>query len=87
MEALDPRDILYGGALAIVCLVIPPVVVPMATQTAASKWTDRAVDASGRILREKRPAVRVAIRRNDFTQADARSTIRHTLDKWRRGDG
>jgi MFS family permease len=60
VEVLDPRDLLYGGALAAVCLVVPLVLVPTATQTAVSEWTDRAADAQRQSLREERPAVRDA---------------------------
>src|SRR5262245_56818898 len=60
MEVLDPRDMLYAGALAIICLVIPLLMVPLLTQTVVSEWTDRAVDAQRQNLREERPAVRDA---------------------------
>jgi MFS family permease len=60
VEVLDPRDMLFGGALSIVCLIIPLVLVPLAMQTAVSEWTDRAVDVQRQNLREKRPAVRDA---------------------------
>jgi hypothetical protein len=60
VEVLDPRDMLYAGGLAVVCLVVPLVLVPMATQTAVSEWTDRAVDVQRQNLREERPAVRDA---------------------------
>jgi hypothetical protein len=60
VEVLDPRDMLYGGALAIVCLVVPRILVPTLTQTAVAEWTDRAVDVQRQNLREERPAVRDA---------------------------
>jgi MFS family permease len=60
VEVLDPRDMLYGGALAIICLVIPLLMVPMLTQTVVSAWTDRAADAQRQNIREERPAVRDA---------------------------
>jgi predicted MFS family arabinose efflux permease len=60
VEVLDPRDALYAGALAAVCVVIPLVLVPTATQTAVAEMTDRAVDAQRQNLREERPAVRDA---------------------------
>ncbi len=60
VEALDPRDALYAGGLAIVCLVIPLILVPMLTQTTVSEWTDRASEAQRQNLREERPAVRDA---------------------------
>ncbi|MDB5309302.1 MAG: putative transrane efflux protein [Gemmataceae bacterium] len=60
VEVLDPRDALYVGALAIVCLVIPLILVPTLAQTTVSEWTDRAEDAQRQNLREERPAVRDA---------------------------
>src|SRR5262245_35374869 len=60
VEVLDPRDMLYGGALAIVCLVVPLVLVPTMTQTAVSEWTDRALDVQRQNLRPERPAVQDA---------------------------
>jgi MFS family permease len=60
VEVLDPRDMLYSGALAVICLVIPLLMVPMLTHTVVSAWTDRAVDAQRQNLREERPAVRDA---------------------------
>ena len=60
VEVLDPRDVLYAGALGAVCLIIPLVLVPTATQTAVSEWTDRAVDVQRQYLRDERPAVRDA---------------------------
>src|SRR5262245_24604355 len=44
VEVLNPRDMLYAGALGAVCMIVPLVLVPTATQTAVSEWTDRAVD-------------------------------------------
>src|SRR5262249_33114555 len=58
VEVLDPRDMVYGGALAIVCLVIPLVLVPSITHTAVSEFTDRAVDAQRQNLGEDRPVER-----------------------------
>jgi MFS transporter, DHA2 family, multidrug resistance protein len=60
VEVLDPRDLLYAGALGAVCMIIPLVLVPTATQTAVSEWTDRAIDVQRQNLREERPAVRDA---------------------------
>jgi MFS family permease len=70
VEVLDPRDMLYSGALAVVCLVVPLVLVPMITQTAVSEWTDRAVDVQRQNLREERPAVRdaAAVLADDYRQ-------------------
>src|SRR5262249_6284062 len=57
VEALDRRDSLYGGAVAIVFLIVPIVVVPTLTSTVVSAWTDRAADAERLNLRENRPEV------------------------------
>jgi MFS family permease len=57
VEGLDRRDSLYGGAVAIVFLVVPIVVVPTVTSTVVSAWTDRAADVQRLNLRENRPEV------------------------------
>jgi MFS family permease len=57
VEGLDRRDSLYGGAVAIVFLIVPIVVVPTMTSTIVSVWTDRAADAQRMNLRENRPEV------------------------------
>ena len=57
VESLDRRDALYGGALGVIFLVIPMVVVPTMTSTVISAWSDRAVDAERMNLRAERPAV------------------------------
>jgi MFS family permease len=57
VEALDRRDALYGGALAVIFLIIPLVVVPTMASTVISAWSDRAVDAERMNLRAERPAV------------------------------
>jgi DHA2 family multidrug resistance protein len=56
-EGLDRRDSLYGGALALVFLVVPMVVVPSMTNTIVSAWTDRALDAERLNLRRNSPEV------------------------------
>jgi MFS family permease len=73
VEVLDPRDLLYAGAIAVVCLVVPLVLVPTATQTAVAKWTDRAADVERQNLREERPAVRdaAAALADDYRQRGA----------------
>jgi hypothetical protein len=60
VETLDQRDALYAGGLAIVCLVIPIVLVPSMAQTTVAVWTDRAIEAQRQNLREERPSVRDA---------------------------
>jgi MFS family permease len=57
VEALDRRDSLYGGAVAVVFLIVPIVVIPTMTGTIVSAWTDRALDAERMNLRQNRPAV------------------------------
>jgi MFS family permease len=57
VEGLDRRDSLYGGAVAVVFLVAPMVVVPTMTSTVVSAWADRAADAQRMNLRQNRPEV------------------------------
>ena len=55
VEGLDRRDSLYGGAVAVVFLIVPIVVVPTMTSTVVSAWADRAADAQRMNVRENRP--------------------------------
>jgi hypothetical protein len=57
VEGLDRRDSLYGGAVAVVFLIVPIVVIPTMTSTVVSAWTDRALDAQRLNLRQNRPEV------------------------------
>jgi MFS family permease len=57
VEGLDRRDSLYGGAVAVVFLVVPMVVVPTMTSTVVSAWADRAADAQRMNLRENDPTL------------------------------
>jgi MFS family permease len=57
VEALDRRDALYGGALAVVFLIVPMVIIPTMTSTVISAWADRSADAQRMNLRENRPEV------------------------------
>jgi hypothetical protein len=70
VEALERQDALYGGAVAVVFLVLPLLVVPIATSTAISAWTDRALDSQRLNLREERVSVREAQARvaDDYRQ-------------------
>ncbi len=63
VEALDRRDALYGGALAVVCLILPLIIVPTLTSTVISAWSDRALDAERFNLRDNRPEVQAAAAR------------------------
>ena len=60
VEGLDRRDFLYGGAVAVVFLIVPIVVVPTMTSTVVSAWADRAADAERLNLRENRPEMQEA---------------------------
>jgi hypothetical protein len=57
VDALERRDSALGGVLAIVCLVVPIIVVPTMTSTIVSAWTDRAFDAERLNLQQNRPEV------------------------------
>jgi MFS transporter, DHA2 family, multidrug resistance protein len=63
IEGLDRRDALYAGALAVVCLIVPLIVIPTMTSTAVSAWTDRAFDAERLNVQENRPEVQQALGR------------------------
>jgi hypothetical protein len=63
VEGLDRRDALYAGALAVVFLIVPLIVIPTATSTAISEWTDRAFDAERLNVRENRPEVQDSLTR------------------------
>ena len=57
IEGIDPKDMLYAGAIGIVGLVVPIITVPTATGTMIRAWSDRALDVYRLNLRENRPAV------------------------------
>src|SRR5262245_31278067 len=60
VEAIDPKDAGYAGGLAVICLVTTLLVVPIATSTTISAWSDRAFDSQRLNIRDNRPAVREA---------------------------
>jgi MFS family permease len=60
VESLDRRDSMYAGAIAIVCLVIPLLVIPNTMSTIVSVWTDRALDTERMNISENRPEVMAA---------------------------
>jgi MFS family permease len=57
VEGLERRDALYGGALAVVGLVVPILTVPTATGTMIKVGADRALDVYRLNLSTNRPAV------------------------------
>ena len=60
VEGLDRRDFLYAGALAVVALIVPIVVIPTMTGTIVSAWSDRAFDAQRMNVQENRPEIEAA---------------------------
>ena len=64
MRGWTPRDAaLYGGALATVALVILLNIIPTATGTVTTAWSDRALDSMRLNLGENRPPVEEAAAR------------------------
>ena len=64
VEGLNPKDMLYAGALAIVCLIVPLLTLPTMTGTTIKAWSDRALDVYRLNLSEDRPR-RGRVRRPD----------------------
>jgi hypothetical protein len=60
IEGIDPKDMLYAGAIGIVGLVVPIITVPTATGTVIKAWSDRALDVYRLNIRENRPAVEMS---------------------------
>jgi MFS transporter, DHA2 family, multidrug resistance protein len=60
VEGIDPKDAAYAGGLAVICLATTLLVVPIATSTTISAWSDRAFDSQRLNIRDNKPAVREA---------------------------
>jgi MFS family permease len=60
VEGLDRQDFLYGGAVAVVFLIVPIVVIPSLTSTIVAAWADRAAEAERLNLRQNSPEVESA---------------------------
>jgi len=60
VEGIDPKDAAYAGGLAVICLATTLLVVPIATSTTISAWSDRAFDSQRLNIRDNRPEVRDA---------------------------
>jgi MFS family permease len=60
VESLDKRDALYAGALAVLGIILPMVIIPTTTSNVISAWADRAADAQLMNLQENRPEVESA---------------------------
>ncbi|MDG3005422.1 MFS transporter [Paludisphaera mucosa] len=60
VESLEPKDALYAGGLAIVCIITMLLIIPVATSTTISAWSDRALDSQRLNLRGDRVVVREA---------------------------
>jgi MFS family permease len=57
VEGLNPKDMMYAGALAIVGLIVPLITIPTVTGTVTKAWSDRALDVYRANLSENRPPV------------------------------
>ena len=57
IEGVPRKDMLYAGALTLVCIITPVITVPTATGTVIKVWSDRAEDTYRLNLRTNRPAV------------------------------
>src|SRR5262245_26021062 len=60
VEGIDPKDAAYAGGLAVICIATTLLVVPIATSTTISAWSDRAFDSQRLNIRDNKPAVRDA---------------------------
>ncbi len=57
VESLEPRDALYAGALAVLCVLITLCTVPVMTSTTIKAWSDRAFDSQRLNVSSERVAV------------------------------
>jgi MFS family permease len=74
IEGLNPKDFLYAGALAVVGLVTPVIMVPTATGTMIKAASDAALDTYRLNLSTNRPAVsEAAARIADYYQQRGQS--------------
>jgi MFS family permease len=60
VEALEPRDAAFGGGLAVLCLLLTLITVPVMTSTSISAWSDRAADSERLNISSDRVAVQQA---------------------------
>src|SRR2546421_4003814 len=63
VEGLDPKDMVYAGALTLVGIITPIITVPTATGTVIKARSDRALDTYRLNLSTNRPAVSEAAAR------------------------
>ena len=82
VEGLDRRDSLYGGAVAVVFLIVPIVVVPTMTSTIVSAWTDRAEDVERLNLRQNRPEVEQSRPRESRTTTTSTASVDRNRRSW-----
>jgi MFS family permease len=60
VEGLNPKDFLYGGALAAATLILAFILIPPLTTTTIAAWTDRSLEMERMNVRENRPEVQEA---------------------------
>ena len=60
VEGLDPKDFMYGGALAVVTLILAFILIPQLTNITIAAWTDRSLEMERMNVRENRPEVEQA---------------------------
>jgi MFS family permease len=60
VEGLDPKDFVYGGAVAVTVLILSFVLIPSLTTTTIAAWTDRALEMERMNVRENSAEVQEA---------------------------